>query len=206
MKPTQRVKNTHPPFALSDFAKQNSIERVRWFGRLKWLYILSFIESFCFPLPIDPVLALHVSHKKEQAYRIAGITTLLSVAGGLTGYAIGALLWDTLGTSVISLVLSPRNFDWARALFAKHERMAVLIGAFTPIPYKAISLSAGFCHLPLGPFALYSLIGRGARFFLVAFVIRRWGEQMRLFVDRFFTQVLVFACIAVAALVFFLKR
>ena len=170
-----------------------------------WLCTLFFVESFCFPIPVDPLLALYCMHDRARAYWFAFLATAMSVVGGLTGYAIGALLWDFLGTSVISFILSPENFAWARSLFLSHQRLAVLIAGFTPLPYKAITLSAGFCKLPLGPFVLYSLIGRGARFYLVAYVMRTWGEQMRLFIDRFFAQLLLFACVVVIAFVLFMK-
>ena len=186
-----------------------------WYGRLGrsvgnsratfWLCALFFLESFCFPLPVDPLLALYCMHDRARAYWYAFLATAMSVVGGLTGYAIGALLWEQLGSTVIGLVLSAQNFAWAKAMFLQHERLAVLTASFTPLPYKAITLSAGFCQLPLGPFVLYSLIGRGARFFLVAYVLRTWGEQMRVFVDRFFTQLLVFTGVILCIFVWYLK-
>ncbi len=172
---------------------------------LSWLYTLSFLESIFFPIPIDPLLALHCASKREQAYTIAAITTLLSVAGGLAAYGIGALLWEHVGPSMFTWFITQAQFDWARSLFSSHERLAILTVGFTPLPYKAITLAAGFCHLALRPFILFSLVGRGARFFLVALVMRTWGDQMRLFIDRFFVHLLVFASVASVLVMWILK-
>jgi membrane protein YqaA with SNARE-associated domain len=161
-------------------------EKVHSPHALSWLCALFFIESFCFPIPVDPFLILFCIHNHRKGFFYAGAATIASVLGGLAGYAVGALLWTSCGTFIVTHILSMQTFEKARLLYVQYNHWAVLIAAFTPIPYKAITISAGFCHLPLLPFLLCSFIGRGARFFLIALLIRLWGPQIRFFIDRYF--------------------
>ena len=154
---------------------------------LWWLSGLFFIESSCFPIPVDPLLILFCIKNHTRSFYYAWIATCSSVVGGLFGYLIGWLLWDSIGSSLVQLVISPSKFQQARDYYAHYQILAVVIAGFTPLPYKAVTISAGFCKLPLAPFLFFSFLARGARFFLVAGVIRIWGPQMQDFIDRFFS-------------------
>src|SRR5579859_3441317 len=123
-----------------------------------FLALLSFLESIIFP-PVAPVLILYCIENRRKAFLYATITTVFSVAGGVASYYIGFALWETVGHRLVSWVTTPQSFNDLVALYKKYESIAVLIGSFTPVPYKALGLTAGFCTLSLSSFIIYSLIG-----------------------------------------------
>jgi len=147
---------------------------------------LSFAESSFFPIPPDVMLAPMVLAKPDQAWRLATITTVASVLGGLAGFAIG---WFALET------IEPLLKDWgywetyetAREWFVKWGFWAVFAAGFSPIPYKIFTIAAGAMSMALIPFAIASAVGRGMRFFMVAALVA-WGgpkveDQLRRYVD-----------------------
>lgn len=156
-----------------------------------WLIGLFFIEAFCFVIPVDPLLILFCVEKPQKSLYYAGIATMASVMGGVFGYLIGSVLWDGVGSVLVNLVVSPDSFERMRLKYTLYQAWAVLIAGFSPLPYKAVTLSAGFCKLPLLPFVTYSVISRGARFFLLAGAIRMWGPSIKVFIDRYFNQLVV---------------
>lgn len=147
---------------------------------------LSFIEATIFFIPIDPLLVLYCIEQRHRCWYYAFIATSCSVIGGLFGYLIGMTLWQTLGSFIVSHIISPDLFAQAVELFKRYQAAAVLIAGFTPIPYKAATIGAGFCHLPLTPFIICSIISRGARFYLLAGIIYVWGDHVGKFIDRYF--------------------
>lgn len=149
------------------------------------LAFLFFIEAIFF-VPVDPLLILYCIEDRFQAFYFATVATLSSVAGGLMGYLIGYAIWESCGRALVGFVFSPETFQHALHQFERYESWAVLIAGFTPLPYKAVTLSAGFCKLPIIPFVIFSLLGRGARFFLIAASIRIWGQQIKEYIDRYF--------------------
>ncbi len=162
-----------------------------------WLASMFFIEAFFF-VPVDPLLILFCIQNKNKSLYYATIATISSVLGGAFGYFIGAILWSSVGAKLVSLFVSQNSFDQAVKIYKLYQNWAVLIAGFTPIPYKAITLSAGFCNLPIIPFIVFSIIGRGARFFLVAGLLRIWGDKVKYFIDRYFNQlVLLFVFLVV---------
>jgi membrane protein YqaA with SNARE-associated domain len=183
----------------------NQLKRLyAWMGNMVYspyaertLGILFFLESIFF-LPTDPMLIVYCFTRPTKAFRYATIATIGSVLGGLAGYSIGLLLWNSFGNqiihnSIVNYVLSPELFYYLCAQYKKHECLAILIAAFTPIPYKAATLSAGFCKLSLMPFILCSIIGRGARFYLYAIIISTWGDRMKVHIERYFGPLMLFA-------------
>jgi membrane protein YqaA with SNARE-associated domain len=136
---------------------------------------LSFLESFILPFPPPDVLLAPMSlAQPAKALKFAGITLVASILGGLTGYAIGALLFD---------LVEPLIIDWGYQLafnrvmgwFEVWGFWAVLIAGFSPVPYKLFTLSAGLVGLALVPFIIASIVGRGLRFYLVAWLLARYG-------------------------------
>lgn len=165
-------------------------------------YILAlffFIESSVFLVPVDPLLIVYCVKKRQASWWYASVATIASVVGGVFGYFLGYCLWDYVGPFIIRWILSPELFSQAVAYYKKYEIVAVLIGGFTPVPYKAITLTAGFCQLPLVPFIVYSCLARGARFFLVAGIVYWSGERLVHFIDRYFSW-LVYLFLAIAML------
>lgn len=151
-----------------------------------WLMFLFFIESSLFIVPVDPMLILFCIHNRMRSWYYAGIATIASVIGGLFGYILGWGVCDLIGKQLVGLLISQDVFTKMLAYYHKHEALAVLIGGLTPIPYKAVTISAGFCQLPLVPFICYSLIARGLRFFLIAGAIYYFGERIKAYIDRYF--------------------
>lgn len=138
---------------------------------------LSFAESSFFPIPPDVMLAPMALARPERAWHYALLTTLTSVAGGLLGYFIGLL-----GFGMIETWLQTSRYwgayETATVWFGEWGVVAVLIAGFSPIPYKVFTIAAGALSMALLPFALASVVGRGARFFLVAGLMRWGGARM----------------------------
>lgn len=148
-----------------------------------YLGAVSFAESSFFPIPPDVMLAPMSLSTPSGAWRFALITTLTSVAGGLFGYAIGYFAFDALEP----WLRASRYWDSYLAAVNWFERwgvLAVFIAGFSPIPYKVFTIAAGALSMALLPFALASLIGRGARFFLVAGLMKWGGTRMEAALHR----------------------
>ncbi|MFH1462016.1 MAG: VTT domain-containing protein [bacterium] len=169
-----------------------------------WLGALFFIEAVFF-IPVDPLLILFCVTNNKKSIRYATIATVSSVAGGIFGYMIGNIMWQSIGIKLVSWFISEQTFNSAILKYKLYQNWAVLIAGFTPLPYKAITLSAGFCQLPIIPFIFFSFIARGARFFLVASTIRIWGPQIKHFIDRYFNQLVILFTIVLIASFWLLK-
>lgn len=144
------------------------------------LALLFFIEAIIF-LPVDPMFVFYCLERRTHAWRYATIVTIASVAGGVASYMIG--FWFT---NYVRCSMSSATIENLCQHFQDHEWAALLIAGFSPIPYKAATLIAGFCHVSLFPFIICSLITRGVRFYGVAFLAHRFGNQVKHFIDRFF--------------------
>jgi len=156
----------------------------------QFLCLLFYLEAIAL-IPVDPILIIYCLEKKERSFSYATMTTVSSVLGGISGYFIGSFLWDIAGLQIlnfkaISCIISHSTFEYLQMQFHRYAHWAILIAGFTPIPYKAATLSAGFCKLPLIPFIAFSFIARGTRFFLLATIIKIWGKQIKIFIDRYF--------------------
>lgn len=145
---------------------------------------VSFAESSFFPIPPDILLVPMMLARPDRAWRYALICTLASVAGGLLGYAIGALLFDSLGGWLISAYGYGGKLDEFRRLYAEWGALIILIKGLTPIPYKLVTIASGFAGYDLLWFVLLSLLTRGARFFLVAALMSRFGPVVRRVMDE----------------------
>ena len=126
------------------------------------LYILSVIESFIFPIPPDVLLAPIALTKKYNWVKVALYTTLCSVLGGLIGYIIGSYLHNL---SILNNIISEEIFLEVKNLFKEHGFLIILIAGFTPLPFKAFTITAGITSIAILPFIISSFIGRGLRFF-----------------------------------------
>lgn len=158
---------------------------------LIWIFVLFLAESCIFFIPVDPLLILFCIQENKKSFFYASIATVASVIGGLFGYMIGFLAWESIGPKLIGLLFSRQTFTNLVAQYKLHENLAVLIAGFTPVPYKAVTISAGFCKLPIIPFIIASFVARGARFFLIAGLIRFWGPAIKVFIDRYFDKLVI---------------
>ncbi|MCB1736503.1 MAG: DedA family protein [Gammaproteobacteria bacterium] len=148
---------------------------------------LSFAESSFFPIPPDVMLAPMSLARPEKAWHFALLTTLASVIGGVAGYFIGVFFFDLIEPLLHEYGYWDRYLH-ARAWFEEWGFWAIFIAGFSPIPYKVFTIAAGAMSMAFLPFVLASIIGRGARFFLVAGLMRWGGESMertlREYIDR----------------------
>lgn len=144
----------------------------------RYLAGISFAESSFFPIPVDVMLAPMVLAKQDKAWRYAAITTVMSVLGGLFGYFIGVFFFESFGTQLLDFFHAHEAFEHAQASYLKHGMLIVLIAGFTPIPYKIFTIASGVVGIAVLPFIAMSAISRGARFFLVAGLIKLGGEKL----------------------------
>ena len=151
----------------------------------RYLAALSFAESSFFPIPPDVMLAPMVLAQRHRAWFFAALTTLWSVLGGVAGYLIGMFLFGLVAEPIIQFYDAQAAFDSAREQFQKYGIWIVFLAGFTPIPYKLFTISAGLAAMSLMPFVAASLIGRGARFFLVAGLIYAGGERFEAQLRRY---------------------
>ena len=156
------------------------------------LFVLSFAESSFFPIPPDVLLIALCIGNVQKGYRFAAWCSIASVLGGMAGYGIGALLWtDGVREFFTTYVFSQQTFDYVGGLYERWNFWIVFVAAFTPIPYKVITITAGVFGVSFPLFVLASAIGRSARFFLVAWLFRRYGPPIKDFIERRFALVTI---------------
>lgn len=159
------------------------------------LFFLAFAESSFFPIPPDALLIALVLGSTAKAFRFALNCTIASVLGALLGYTIGHFLWWTPSNEFTSVAMfffnnipgfTEKLFFDVQKMYEQYDFWIVFTAGFTPIPYKVITISSGAFNISLPMFVLASVISRGARFFLVAFLIWKFGPQIRTFIDKYF--------------------
>jgi membrane protein YqaA with SNARE-associated domain len=165
---------------------------IRWAGHrhARWaLFSISFAESSFFPVPPDVLLIAMVLARPRSARLIAVVCTAGSVLGGLFGYAIGRGMWQAIKDPTFhylgGLGFTPQNFDLLQIQFQENAFLAVFTSGFTPIPYKVFTIGAGIFEVSLPIFFAASLLGRAARFFLVAELLGRLGPRVMPFIERY---------------------
>ncbi|OQW57405.1 MAG: cytochrome B [Proteobacteria bacterium SG_bin9] len=143
------------------------------------LGLVSFAESSFFPIPPDVMLIPMSLARPHRAWFYATVCTITSVAGGVAGYLIGALLYDSVGQWVINLYGGGDKVDAFRALYAEYGAWIIIGKGLTPIPYKLVTIVSGFAGYNVWLFILCSIIARGGRFFIVAIVLNFYGDRIR---------------------------
>jgi len=140
---------------------------------------VSFAESSFFPIPPDIMLIPMALARPDRAWFFATICTLTSVAGGLLGYFIGAVLYDTVGLWLVHLYGYGDKVEAFRQAYAQYGSLIILLKGLTPIPYKIVTITSGFAGFNIGLFVVLSIITRGLRFFIEAFLLNRYGARAR---------------------------
>jgi membrane protein YqaA with SNARE-associated domain len=143
------------------------------------LAAVAFAESSFFPVPPDIMLLPMSLARPQRAWLFAALCTVASVAGGVLGYAIGALLYDSLGQWLIHLYGLGDKVEAFRASYAQWGALIIIGKGLTPIPYKLVTITSGFAGYNIWLFILCSIIARGGRFFVVAVVLNRYGDVIR---------------------------
>lgn len=133
-----------------------------------FLGILSFTEAIIMPVPPDVMLAPMVLADKRKAWKLAMLTTVTSVAGGIVGYLIGIYLYESLGLWLIELYQMDEHFSTIQQWYNDYGVWMIFIAGFLPIPYKVFTVASGVFSMAVAPFVIASLLGRGVRFYLVA--------------------------------------
>jgi membrane protein YqaA with SNARE-associated domain len=148
------------------------------------LAVVSFTESSFFPIPPDAMVIPMVLARRDRAYTIATVCTVFSILGGLAGYAIGYFLYDTLGQWLINIYGMQKAAAEYQSWYAEWGVWVILIKGLTPIPYKLVTIASGAAHFNLLVFTLASIVTRGARFFIIAALLKAYGEPVRTFIEK----------------------
>jgi len=145
---------------------------------------VSFAESSFFPIPPDVMLVPIVLANRDRAYWIATVCTIASVLGGVLGYVIGAFLWESVGRWLAELYHLEDKMEGLRQLYAEWGSLVILIKGLTPIPFKLVTIASGVFSFNFPLFVLLAAVTRGFRFFLIAFLLKRFGEPVQAFIER----------------------
>ena len=147
--------------------------------------LLVFIEGF-FIVPVSTLLAFYSLENRNKALFYALLATLVSALGAAAGYGLGMLLWSVGGKSIIHFFISPEKFEHLVDQFKSYQAWTTFVVALTPMPFKMLTLTAGFLRLPIIPFIILSMLARGLRFFVISGAIALWGEKVHYYLNEYF--------------------
>jgi len=150
-----------------------------------WLALFAFVEASFFPIPPHPVLGVMCLAEPKKAVRFAAIATGASVLGGLLGYAIGWGLYDTIGKQLIDALGMSESFPVAACYLREYGAAIIMVKGATPIPFKLLTITAGFIHMNLAPFILASIVSRSISFMIVGVLFRLFGRPIKAFIDKY---------------------
>ncbi len=150
------------------------------------IFLIALIEASVFPIPPDVLLMALVIGRPPQWVRYAAVCTLGSVIGALLGYGIGFAFWHAVDQFFLTYVFSPDVFQLVVGKYEQAAFLTVFTAAFTPIPFKVITIAAGVAEIPIPDLVAGSVLGRAMRFFIVAGLLYRFGPPIRNFIDRYF--------------------
>lgn len=162
------------------------------------LFFVLFALEAILLVPLDPILAFFATHRRHEAYRLAALATIGSVVGALIGYVLGNILWDIVGKQIIALLVKQSTFDAFVVYYQQHFKTALFLGALLPFPFKVLTISAGFCDLPLGVFCAVIAFARAIRFFVICYVSTEWGSVIKAFVKQYSRHILLLLAIKIA--------
>ena len=136
------------------------------------------LKQFFFPIPVDPLLAILVLNNKEKYIELTIFCTLASLTGGIVGWLLGYIIGEEI-EKIFTIIpwIENDSFNAVKTAFDEHGILIIFLGAFTPLPFKIISVTSGIFHINIVAFFVMSLIGRGLRFFLVSLIVKNFGDQ-----------------------------
>ena len=150
-----------------------------------WLSLISFLESSILPIPLqDLLLASMVLKKRSKAFYFATICTVASVIGAIVGYYIGVYAINLIMPMLNKFNYIPELYT-AEKYFNTYGIWIILIAGFSPIPYKLFTITAGMMAMPIIPFVVFSLIARGARYFLISYLVRKLGKMADTWLNKY---------------------
>ena len=150
-----------------------------------WLALFAFMEASFFPIPPHPLLGLMCLAEPRKAVRFGAIATAGSVVGGLLGYAIGYFLYDTVGTQLLSVLHLTASFPKAACYLREYGVEIIILKGATPIPFKLLTITAGFISMPLASFLFASVVSRSISFMIVGGLFRAFGAPIKRFIDKY---------------------
>jgi membrane protein YqaA with SNARE-associated domain len=150
------------------------------------LFLLAFAESSFFPIPPDVLLIALVLGARRRWWWLATNCTVASVLGAVLGYIIGMFLMEAVGVRIIAFYHAEEYYRQVEEWYQRYDYWIVFAAALTPIPYKVFTIASGAFHMSLAPFLCVSVVGRGARFFLVSGLLYMFGPPIKRFIDRYF--------------------
>lgn len=171
-----------------------------------YLYLIAFIESIFWPVPVDIMLAPMALSKPHLAWRFAFFATVFSILGGVVGYYLGYFLYDPVVSPFIETMGYQDKMLTAQSWFNEWGILVIFIASFTPIPFKIFTVTAGMMAMAFTPFLLTALVGRGLRFFLVAGLMVLGGKKMEEKLSQYIDLLSWMALIVVIILYFILKH
>ena len=151
----------------------------------RWLFAFSFLESSFFPIPPHPLLGLMCLARPERAIRFGIICTLASVLGGLLGYAIGHFLYEAVGQQILAALGLSAKFPVAACYLRQYGAEIILIKGATPIPFKLITITAGFVGLSIFTFLWASIVSRAFQFMIVGLLFWKFGATIKPFIEKY---------------------
>lgn len=151
---------------------------------LTWLFVISFIESSFFPIPPDIMIIPMVLATPKEAYKIAGVATVASVLGGYFGYFIGIYGFELIARPLLEFYGYMKQFGEFENYYHEYGAWIVFGAGITPFPYKIITIASGVVRLDLVVFTIASVIARGMRFYFIAWLLKRFGDPMKVFIEK----------------------
>lgn len=151
---------------------------------LTWLFVISFIESSFFPIPPDIMIIPMVLATPKEAYKIAGVATVASVLGGYFGYFIGVYGFELIARPLLEFYGYKKQFGEFENYYHEYGAWIVFGAGITPFPYKIITIASGVVRLDLVVFTIASVIARGMRFYFIAWLLKRFGDPMKVFIEK----------------------
>ncbi len=149
-----------------------------------WMAAVSFAESSFFPLPPDVMLVPMCLSEPKKLWRYTNICALASLIGGMFGYAVGYYLFESIGRLIIDFYNAQDSFQRFQDMFAEFGPWFLILKGVTPIPYKLLTITAGFAHLDLTVFVLCSIVARFSRFYMIAILLHFYGPQVRDIIEK----------------------
>ena len=166
---------------LIERAKQNAAKAIAE----KILGFISLIESIIFPIPVDPFLAGLTLATPKKAFKFALFCTIGSVIGGVIGWLLGYFIGPSIENILLNIPwFTEEKFMEVKSAYNENGMLIIFLGAFTPLPYKIITITSGMAEINVIGFVLISVIGRGIRFFLVAYLTKIFGMPALLFLQK----------------------
>jgi membrane protein YqaA with SNARE-associated domain len=170
-----------------------------------WLFIVAFAESSVFPIPPDVLLIPMVIVNFDKAFRYALVCTIGSVLGGVAGFLIGSAFYDTLGSHIIAFYSMEGAFEKFRMWYAEYDVYIVGVAGFSPIPYKIFTIASGMLQADLATFIAASTVSRGARFFIIAWLLWRGGASFKGWIEHNFKVITMVVSAALILAIVLLK-